>query len=127
MRAGALRCPGCGARIFVQQATVEPVEAVRPEPMETTFDLTELQKEIMLAAVESGPGNSPIYVCGRSGAQGEIKAGERRIFGNDAVAAVVGLLAQGLVSRTEDEDCFKPTEVGARLVRPPVSTKSPPL
>ena len=71
MRAGALRCPGCGARIFVQQATVEPVEAVRP--------------------------------------------------------AVVGLLAQGLVSRTEDEDCFKPTEIGARLVRPPVSTKSPPL
>ena len=72
-----------------------------------------MQQEILLAAWRRNRG--PIYVCGKNGgAEGEVKSGDERFYGNEAVVAIAGLIAPGLIVGVGD-DCFTLTDDGARL------------
>jgi hypothetical protein len=77
-----------------------------------TVNLSDIQKQILMAAQQGQVGQKSIYVMGTQGAaDGEVKSGNQRFFGNDAVAAVVALLAPGLIEPVA-EDAFELTETG---------------
>lgn len=103
------RCLACGARIHVE----EPVEPKAQEEPRAAQAFTEMQREILLASWRKNRG--PIYVCGTSrSAEGEVKSGGQRFYGNDALVAIAGLAAPGLIVNVGD-DCFTLTDDGARL------------
>ena len=117
VRASAPRCPGCGNRLFIGSAEAAPPALelpVRSDPAETAphYDLTEMQRRILSAAHEGGP----IFVYRQPGpAEGEVKSGAERFFGDEAVTAVATLIAPGLVAAV-GEDCFELTHAGLRFV-----------
>ena len=77
--------------------------------------INELAREILRAAMDGRRKGEGIYVLGDAGvAEGEIKAGGRRIYGNDAVEAVADLVARGLIQQSE-EDLFALSAFGARM------------
>ena len=49
-------------------------------------------------------------------AEGEVKSGDQRFYGDEAVAAVAALAGPGLIAR-HGEDCFRLTPDGKELVR----------
>jgi hypothetical protein len=112
------RCLNCGTRIHVEEpaesgAQEEPraTQAVVAPDIERGF--TEIQRQILLASWRRNRG--PIYVCGTSrSAEGEVKSGGQRFYGNDALVAIAGLVAPGLIVDVGD-DCFTLTDDGARL------------
>ena len=112
---GARRCMKCGAKIFVVQA-VDPAEAERNARVRLLrkYDLSEMQKEILAAAMG---GSKEITVCGNdSKAEGEVKSGDQRFYGDEAVAAVAALAGPGLIA-LHGEDCFRLTPDGTKLVK----------
>lgn len=67
-----------------------------------------------MAAAAEGGRSLPIYVMGTGPTeQGEVKAGGQRLFGDEALAALIGLTAQGLVIEVGDA-CFGLTTAGER-------------
>ena len=117
VRASAPRCPGCGNRLFMESAATAPpaIESqLRSDPPEPVpqYDLTKIQKRILGAAHEEGT----IFVYREPGpAEGEVKSGTERFYGDDAVTAVATLIAPGLIAAA-GEDCFELTHAGLRLV-----------
>ena len=112
---GAQRCMKCGAKVFVVQA-VDPAEAARNERerLLRKYNLSEMQKNILAAAVS---GSREIIVCGNdSNAEGEVKSGAQRFYGDEAVAAVAALAGPGLIE-PHGEDCFRLTNNGTDLVK----------
>ncbi len=112
---GARRCLRCGAQVFVAREA-SPNEAARNERerLLRKYDLSETQKSILSAAAEVDA--KEITVCGaEKGAEGEVKSGKQRFYGNEAVAALAGLAGPGLVS-PHGEDRFTLTPEGLKLV-----------
>ena len=116
VRASAPRCPGCGNRLFfasptdAKNETESPPAVPAPDPL-AEHDLSEIQKRILSAAVESGA----IFVYRIPGpGEGEVKSGSERFFGDEAVTAVATLIAPGLVAAV-GEDRFELTRAGLRL------------
>lgn len=115
MPQGSRRCLKCGAKIFVVQE-VDPAEAARNERVRLLrrYNLTEVQKDILIA---STGGSKEITVCGTDArAEGEVKSGDQRFYGDEAVAAVAALAGPGLIA-LHGEDCFRLTSEGTRLVK----------
>jgi len=104
----------CGAQVFVVQ-DVDPAEVARNERerLVRKYNLSEVHKNILSAAAG---GSKEIAVCGNdSKAEGEVKSGDQRFYGDEAVAAVAGLAGTGLIS-PHGEDCFRLTSDGIKLV-----------
>jgi hypothetical protein len=78
--------------------------------------VTELQKQILQAALPRSEQITPICVSRRSPGSLEVKIGEHRLFGEGAVAAVVDLVVQGLLNR-EAAGHFVLTRQGINLAR----------
>ncbi|MDH3628914.1 MAG: hypothetical protein OEV00_10170 [Acidobacteriota bacterium] len=125
MTANSVRCFACGTRVQSGGPPAVPsTNAIdrqpRPRKKGNTpnkqknwweYDLDDVQKEILAAAAR---GNT-IYVYGGEGSiEGEVKAGDERFYGNEAVAAVAKLVEPGLLEKTDD-DCFELTDDGACL------------
>ena len=111
---GAQRCMKCGAQVFLVQG-VDSAEAVRNERerLLQKYKLNEMQKRILSAAASA----QEIFVCGKdSTSEGEVKSGEERFHGNEAVAAVAALAGPGLIL-PHGEDCFRLTQDGAKLAQ----------
>jgi len=113
----ARRCPHCGSKL----KAIGPSELVQPaaHPGATSpgpnGELTELQKRILLAARSGRRGKNLIYVLPPLGArEGEIKAGDERLYGNEAVDTVTELVGRGYVA-PQDDNCFSLTDAGERL------------
>ena len=109
------RCFNCGARIYVEKPVA--AENAKPAVAESSpverGELSEIQREILLCSWRQNRG--PIYICGTDHVtEGEVKSGEQRFYGNDAVVAIAGLLAPGLIV-TVGDGCFTLTDDGARL------------
>ncbi len=103
MRVGLSRCRRCGARVPV---------AAHPG---RGHGLNDLQKRILLAAIEGGNGDTAIHVLWPLGAEtGEIKAGDKRLGGREAVDAVQALFSSGYLARHEDTS-FRLTRSGRSL------------
>jgi hypothetical protein len=80
-------------------------------------DLSDLQKQILIATLGDQLDGDPIYVFADRGAdEGEVKAGETRLYGDEAVVAVAGLVANGLV-RPHGEDSYELTSEASILAR----------
>jgi hypothetical protein len=110
---GARRCARCGAQAFVAQQ-LDPAESARSERKRLfrKYKLTEIQARILAAAFG---GKDEIIVCGdRTPAEGEVKAGGERFYGDDAVVAVATLVGPGLVS-PNGGDAFRLTADGTKL------------
>jgi len=129
--AGSTRCPVCGSRIVLGEAAAakaraaaEAVAANRaaesndtPVLQETQVDLSELQKQILIATLGEQLDGDPIYVFADRGPdEGEVKAGETRLYGDEAVVAVAGLVACGLV-RPNGDDSYELTAQASILAR----------
>jgi len=105
----------CGAMVFVVQE-LDPAEAARNERVRLLrkYKLTDTQKDILVA---SQGGSKQITVCGHDArAEGEVKSGDQRFYGDEAVAAVAALAGPGLIA-AHGEDCFRLTPEGTRLVK----------
>ena len=124
--AGSARClkcgnrtkPGARGRVLSAANRLEPqlplVTAPRAARNPTPSpELSEIQREILIAAQQGSVGMKSIYVMGtkKGDADGEVKSGNQRFFGNEAVAAVVALLGPGLIEPIA-EDAFELTETG---------------
>jgi len=112
---GARRCMKCGAQVFVVQ-DVDPAEAARNarERLLRKYSLDAVQAEILGAALT---GSREITVCGNdSKAEGEVKSGDTRFYGDEAVAGVAGLAGHGLI-KPDGEDCFRLTDDGTHLAK----------
>ena len=115
VRASAPRCPGCGNRLFIKSAAA-PIKIELPKQAEAPkvvpqFDLSEIQRRILTAAREGGS----IFVYRLPGPdEGEVKSGDERFFGDDAVTAVATLIAPGLITEL-GEDRFELTRAGQQL------------
>lgn len=112
---GARRCLKCGAQVFVVQ-DVDSAEAARNERVRLLrkYNLSAMQKDILSAAAE---GSKEITVCGTdSKAEGEVKSGDQRFYGDEAVAAVAALAGPGLIA-PDGEDCFRLSPDGTKLVK----------
>ena len=112
---GARRCMKCGAQVFAVER-VGPAEAARNERerLLRKYKLSEIQKRILSAAAKA----QEIFVCGNDeSAEGEVKSGDERFYGNEAVmalAALAGLAGPGLIS-PHGEDCYRLTDDGTKL------------
>lgn len=122
VRHGLPRCPSCGQRMAAQdlathgaaESDTQPATGGTTRDGFTSYVLDELQRQILAAATAQGQ-PSPIFVLAAAGSgEGEVKAGEQRLFGNVAVAALIGLTSEGLVTETEDAR-FELTEAGKRV------------
>ena len=76
------------------------------------YDLSEIQTEILLAA----DGREILVLGNQQREEGEVKAGDHRFEGNEAVAAVAGLAGLKLIS-PEGEDSFRLTAAGTKLAQ----------
>ncbi len=115
MPPGAGRCMKCGAKVFVAEQ-VSPAEQLRQkrERILRKYNLTDVQKDILFAA---GKGSKEIVVCGMDRQnEGEIKAGDQRFYGNDAVATVAAFVASRLIE-PKGGASFRLTGDGERLIR----------
>lgn len=115
MPAGAGRCMKCGAKNVVTDE-VSPAEQLRQkrERILRKYNLTEVQKNILFAA---GKSSKEIVVCGADRQnEGEVKAGDLRFYGNEAVAAVAVFVASRLIE-PRGGDCFRVTPEGDKLIR----------
>lgn len=111
---GARRCMKCGGQVFAVES-VGPAEAARNERerLLRKYKLSEIQKRILSAAAKA----QEIFVCGNDeSAEGEVKSGDERFYGDEAVAALAALAGPGLVS-PHGEDCFRLTDDGTKLAR----------
>ncbi len=111
---GARRCMKCGAQVFNTQV-VDPAEAARNERerLLRKCKLSEIQKRILSAAAKA----QEIFVCGTDdSAEGEVKSGDERFYGNEAVMAVAALAGPGLIS-PDGEDRFRLTHDGTKLAQ----------
>ena len=78
--------------------------------------ISDLQQQVLLATA-SGDGPHRIYIMsGDENGGGEIKAGQQRILGDQAVWAVRALALGGYVE-VEKDDCFRLTPAGSQAVR----------
>ena len=115
VRASAPRCPGCGNRLFYKSAATPtkielPEQLATPEPA-SQYELSKIQRRILTAAHEGGS----IYVYRLPGPdEGEVKSGNERFFGDEAVTALATLIAPGLVAEL-GEDQFELTKAGQQL------------
>lgn len=112
---GARRCMKCGAKVFVAEA-VSPAEQLRQkrDRILKKYNLSDVQRNILFAA---GAGSREIVVCATDQRnEGEVKAGDQRFYGNDAVAAVAAFVAARLIE-PKGEDCFRLTADGDKLIR----------
>lgn len=103
--AGSARCIHCGNRL-----------AAPPEPGPTKGPrLTGVEREILMATITAERELRRIFVLDNEGPhEGEIKAGNQRLYGSDAVAAVERLMRDGYVFPVE-EACFALTREGVRV------------
>ncbi len=104
---GISRCPHCGNQVAAPE--FDP----RGEP--TGRELSALEKRILIAAVKAPGGSYIIHVLPTSDRiEGEIKAGDERLCGIEAVEAVEALHRAGYVER--EHDCsVRLTDDGQRL------------
>ena len=115
VRASAPRCPGCGNRLFIKSAAT-PIKIELPKQSEILeavpqYDLSEIQRRILTSAREGGA----IFIYRLPGPdEGEVKSGNERFFGDEAVTAVATLIAPGLVTEL-GEDRFELTRAGQQL------------
>jgi hypothetical protein len=115
VRASAPRCPGCGNRLFLQSEATPiqleiPPQTAAEDPV-PHYDLSEIQQRILAAARTGGA----IFVYRLPGPnEGEVKSGEERFFGDEAVTALATLIAPGLVAES-GEDRFELTHAGQQL------------
>ena len=105
IRQGTPRCPQCGARVIVPPARL---------PSVAKLDLSDLQNKILEAA--SGSESRSIHVLSPKGSdEGEVKAGDLRLTGDDALTAVDKMWRAGLVE-PRDDTSFVLTENGQKAV-----------
>ena len=115
VRASAPRCPGCGNRLFIKSAAT-PIKIELPKQSEILeavpqYDLSEIQRRILTSAREGGS----IFIYRLPGPdEGEVKSGDERFFGDEAVTAVATLIGPGLVTEL-GEDRFELTRAGQQL------------
>lgn len=84
---------------------------------ETNRDLSETQERILIEALGDQYDAGPVFVYREPGpAAGEVKAGDCRLYGDEAVIAVAELVAAGLLVVAEDDRCDLTPEA-ARLAR----------
>ncbi len=89
---------------------MDPVEHVNPRSA-----VNELQKELLLAAMENPYNPAEIVLYRIPGShEGEVKVGGKRIFGDEVVLAALDLLVPGWITETE-EHCFRLTPAGTRI------------
>lgn len=116
---GSPRCPVCGSKIAIGESAAPKLEnsADSPTLPEAPPDLSELQKQILISTLGEQLHGEPIFVFGDRGPdEGEVKAGETRLYGDDAVVAVAGLVACGLI-RPSGDDTYELTAQAALLAR----------
>lgn len=130
----SVRCFACGARVTrsaikktnaidlpaIVSKNKKAVTSWLVEPPDKTvvkkkrlwkFDLNDMQKQILAAAATG----VVIFVYGGEGRiEGEVKVGEERFYGNEAVDAVARLVEPGLL-KNSDDDSFELTDDGACL------------
>ena len=114
MAAKAVRCMQCGNRV-VREERVDPAQAAaaKLDRLVRRYRLSDMQKEIILAASDA---HADIFVCGSDGkTEGEVKAGLQRFYGDEAVVAIAGLAAPGLIA-PHGEDRFELTKSGLELI-----------
>jgi hypothetical protein len=112
---GSRRCLKCGAQVFVAQ-DVGPAEAARNarERLLRKYNLSEMQTNVLSAAADN---SKEITVCGAdSKAEGEVKSGNQRFYGDEAVAAVAALAGLGLIA-PHSEDSFRLTPDGTKFLK----------
>ena len=121
------RCLHCGGRIHGEAAAASSPESPElrrktdpggggfgPEPK---FDLSDAQRQILLGALGDQYDPNPVFVYGEPGpAEGEVKAGECRLYGDDAVVAIAELVSFGLLVLA-GKDRFDLTDQASRLAR----------
>jgi hypothetical protein len=128
IRKDANRCPHCGAKLasFTPNAARPSMAAAKvasggqgletlrkeAELRDQAGQLSFLERKILLAVHFS---EQPVHVMRPHGStEGEIKAGAERIFGNDAVLAIDGMLSRGWVEPFGDL-AFQLTGDGRRV------------
>ena len=111
----ARRCIRCGAQVFVAPEVDPQAEArVKRERLLRKYGLNEIQTAILAAA---STGTRSIFVVGSDTVgEGEVKSGDQRFYGNDAVMAIAALAGPGLIA-PQGDDCFRLTDAGERLVK----------
>lgn len=120
--AAAHRCPHCGYRLAhpnpprtddrpVRSGPDDPASARR----DSTHGLSDLERRILIAVLGAPVSGLAIHVLPTEELrEGEIKAGDQRLYGTQAVQAVEALWKAGYVTRGEDLS-YGLTESGARL------------
>ncbi len=104
---GVVRCPLCGNQVACPDAPGVADSARR--------SLSEIEKRILIAAVKGPDGCYIIHVLPTSDrVEGEIKAGNQRLYGQKAIAAVEALQHSGYVERGQDQT-LKLTDQGQKL------------
>ena len=118
LSAKAVRCMQCGTRVIREEEKDAAQEALeKRQKLVRRYALNDTQKEILAAAAAD---DGSIFVCGSDGnTEGEVKAGQQRFYGNDAVAAIAALVVPGLISPLGG-DRFGVTDAGRELVAVPV-------
>jgi len=123
--AAAHRCPHCGYRLAHPNPprTDDRPDPGRPEPddpepgrRDSTHDLSDLERRILIAVLGAPVSTPAIHVLPTAEVrEGEIKAGEQRLYGTQAVQAVEALSKAGYVARRGEDLSYGLTEAGARL------------
>ena len=111
----ARRCSSCGAQVFVTVRSDPQVTASKErERLLRKYALSEIQQQILTAAMAAG---DEIFVVGKGKLEeGEVKSGDQRFYGDEAVMAVAALAGPGLIS-SQGEDCFRLTPDGTRVAK----------
>jgi hypothetical protein len=129
IKSDANRCPHCGARVGTFANASRPslaagkvangsqgLDVLRREVelRDQAGQLSELQKQILLAAYSGGEDHLVHVMRAEGPRAGEIKAGQERIYGDEAVEAVELMYFRGFFARHGDL-AFELTHDGRHL------------
>lgn len=113
------RCPHCGTKSQVgkssQAAGARQDGPQSDEAAKVSAGLNEIHKRILIAALNGTGDDSKVYLLGSLDSQHkEVKAGDRRLIGEEALDAVTDLLNTGYLQRAEDRG-FGLSQEGRRV------------
>jgi hypothetical protein len=103
--------------VLVDRVGESTADCATPEPAGLPQAPSELQQELLVAAMDNPYNPAQIMVYRVPGSdEGEVKVGKKRIFGDEIVLAALDLLIPGWIAQDE-ENCFHLTASGQKVAR----------